>query len=211
MLSWNNLQSPAVCHTVSKLCLKPAQNSLCPSVKPKGGGVYVSGAEENSVGQEGVMEHPTGLLDTGGDRTSVPKFGINVFQVPLEAVAFQLLPQLHSALDTVGRKYHRNTMEMIKVRPTTAKREAERNPSEMCRQQTQEHQQLWFLFAWAWAVVLISPSLEVSLGKVAWWHIVILTRSLKLKRLEEHRHLKIISKKCMLFLCNNSYLYIITY
>lgn len=36
-LEWTpkDLQSPAVCHTVSKLCLNPAQNSLCPSVKPK--------------------------------------------------------------------------------------------------------------------------------------------------------------------------------
>lgn len=91
------------------------------------------------------MEHPTGLLGAGGDHASVPKFGINVFQVPLEAVAFQLLPQLHSALDTVGRKYHRDIMEMMKVRPNTPQREAERNPTEMHRQQTQEHQQLWFL------------------------------------------------------------------
>lgn len=178
---------------------KASPKFTLPFCVAQGRGAYVSGAEESSVGQEGGMEHPMGLLDTGGDRTSVPKFGINVFQVPLEAVAFQLLPQLHSALDTVGRKYHRDTMEMVKVRATTPKREAERNPSEMRRQQTQEHQQLWFLFAWAGAVVLISPSLEVSLGKVEWWHIVILTRSLELKRLmEEHRHLKIISKKCML-------------
>lgn len=92
------------------------------------------------------MEHPTGLLDAGGDCTSIPKFGINIFQVPLEAVAFQLLPQLHSALDAVGRKYHRDaSMEMMKVRPNTSKREAERNPSEMHRQQSPEHQQLWFL------------------------------------------------------------------
>lgn len=143
-----DLHSPAVHHTVSKLCSKPAQNSLCPSVKPMGGSACVSGAEESSVEQQGGIEHPTGLLDAGGDRTSVPKFGINVFQVPLEAVAFQLLPQLHSALDAVGRKYHRDTsMEMTRVRPNTPKREAERNPSEMHRQQTQEHQQLWFLSA----------------------------------------------------------------
>ena len=89
----------------------------------------------------GGMGHHAGLLETGGDRTSIPKFGINVFQVPLEAMAFQPLPQLHSALDAVGRKY-RDTME---VRPNAPKREAERNPTDMHRQQTQEHQQLYFL------------------------------------------------------------------
>lgn len=76
------------------------------------------------------MGHPSGLLETGGDSTSIPEFRINIFQVPLEAVAFQPLPQLHSALDAVGRKYHRGTMEIMKLRPSTPKRKAERNPTD---------------------------------------------------------------------------------
>jgi len=36
-----------------------------------------------------------------GDRTFIPKFRVNILQVPLEAVAFQPLPQLHSALNAV--------------------------------------------------------------------------------------------------------------
>lgn len=177
------------CHTVSKLCLKPAQNSLCPFVKPKGGGACVSGAggrygDQRGRGKlcgAGGMGHRTGLLETGGDHTSIPKFRINIFQVPLEAVAFQPLPQLHSALYTVGRKCRRDTMEIMKVRLNAPKREAGRNQTFMHRQQTQEHQQLYFLlyFAWAWLVALISVSLEVSLGKTAWWHTAILTRSLE--------------------------------
>lgn len=47
---------------MNKLCLKPARNSPCPSVKPREGvpaslgqegGVGTGGAEESSVGQEG--------------------------------------------------------------------------------------------------------------------------------------------------------------
>ena len=89
----------------------------------------------------------TGLLETGGDHISVPKFRINIFQVPLEAAAFQPLPQLHSALDAAGRKCCRDTMEIMKVRPNALKREAGRNQTDMHRQQTQEHQQLYFLLS----------------------------------------------------------------
>lgn len=117
----------------------------------------------------GGTGHPAGLLGTGEDRSSIPKFRINVFEVPLEAVAFQPLPQLHSALDAVGRKYCRDTMEIMKVRPNAPKREPQRNLTDMHRQQTQENQQFYFLLssAQAWVVVWISVSLEVSLGKMA--------------------------------------------
>lgn len=67
-------------------------------------------------------------------------------------------------------------MEIMKVRSNASEREAGQNPTDTHRQQTQERSQLYFLLstARAWAVVLISVSLEVSLGKMAWWHIAIL-------------------------------------
>lgn len=129
-------------HAVSKPCLKTAQKSLCPSEKAKGGFDCAAGegggAEESSEVQEGWGT----LLKIGGGGTFIPKFRVNVLQVPLEAVAFQPLPQLHSALDAVGRKHQREAMEVIKVRTNAPQREAERYlAGSLHRQQTREQQQ----------------------------------------------------------------------
>lgn len=127
------------CHSASKLCLKAAQNLMCPSPEAQakgclhlwGMGRYGDGRCRGKLCGAGGMGHPAGLLKRGGNCISIPKFGINIFQVPLETVALQPLPQLHSALDTVERKYDSDTMEIIKARSNTSEREAERNPTDM--------------------------------------------------------------------------------
>lgn len=116
-------------------------------MKPKGGGSCASGAggrcgDRRGRGKlcgAGGVGHSAGLLEIGGDGASIPKFGINIFQVPLEAVAFQPLPQFHSALHAVGMKHHRDIMEIMKERPNAPRKEAERNPTDTQRQQTREH------------------------------------------------------------------------
>lgn len=56
-----------------------------------------------------------------GNVTSIPEFGVNVLQVPLEAMALQSFPQLHSALDAGERKYGGVTMEIVRVKPKAPK------------------------------------------------------------------------------------------
>lgn len=56
-----------------------------------------------------------------GNVTSIPEFGVNVLQVPLEAMALQSFPQLHSALDAGERIYGGMTMEIVRVKPKAPK------------------------------------------------------------------------------------------
>lgn len=56
-----------------------------------------------------------------GNVTSIPEFGVNILQVPLEAMALQSFPQLHSALDAGERKYGGVTMEIVRVKPKAPK------------------------------------------------------------------------------------------
>lgn len=51
--------------------------------------------------KEGELSGAARMGLPGGDQAFIPKFRVNVLQVPLEAVAFQPLPQLHSALNAV--------------------------------------------------------------------------------------------------------------
>lgn len=51
------------------------------------------------------MSLAAGTGHSPGDLTSIPELRVNVLQVPLEAMALQSFPQLHSALDAGGRKY----------------------------------------------------------------------------------------------------------
>lgn len=58
------------------------------------------------MGWSNINQLALNLYEEKHNNWPLPKFWINIFQVPLEGQAFQALPQFQSALDAVGGKHY---------------------------------------------------------------------------------------------------------
>lgn len=162
-------------YIMNRRCWKWRQNSACPPAKAKGGGGVPVSGQEGGVGLEGRRTFWGGKNGASWWRSGIHT---EVQGKRSPGTTWSCGISASSAAPLCSECCE-GTVKIMRVKP-----KAPQNPTDMHKQQTQEHQQHYFLLSSAWAslVALISVSLEISHGKVPRWHTAILTRSLEFRQ-----------------------------